>query len=155
MTTRFRSLILAALILGVAAPAALADKASHRKAAEDLLKVMGMEKLLKDGIDQSLDIQIKANPQLEPFKDTMKDFLYKHMSWESLKDDLVTIYVDAFTEEELKEIRAFYLTPVGKKVAEKTPSLSAKGMQLGVERVQKNQPELIRMIREAAQKKAQ
>ena len=124
----------------------------HRKAAEELLEFIGIEAQLASSIKQSLDVQIKANPAIEPFKDAMKTFLEKHMSYASLKEDLITIYANAFTEKELKEITAFYKTPIGKKLVEKTPELMGKGMELGVKRVQDNQAELMGMIRAEASK---
>lgn len=142
-----------ALALGiVAASSASADEKSHRRAAEELLKVMGMEKQLQSALDQTLDVQVKANPQIAPFKDAMGRFLSKHMSWAGLKEDLITIYADAFDEEELDQIRKFYLTPAGKKLSEKSTELMSKGMQLGLKRVQDNQAELREMIQEEAKK---
>jgi hypothetical protein len=129
-----------------------ADEKSHRKAAENLLKEMNMEKQLVASIDQMVDLQVKTNPQLAPFKEVMKKFLNKHMSMNSLKDDMITIYTGAFTEDELNEITKFYKTPTGKKMIEKLPDLMAKGMQLGVQRVQANQEELRQMLEEARDK---
>ena len=151
MKTKIR-LLFAVAIASAVASAAFADTKSHRKAAEDLLTVMGVEAQVDKSIDQALDVQIKMNPQIGPFKDVMKKFFTKHMSYASLKEDFVTIYVDAFTEKELKDITAFYKTPVGKKMAEKMPEVSAKGMQLGAKRVQDNQAELRQMIQEEASK---
>jgi uncharacterized protein len=68
------------------------------------------------------------------------------MSFESILDDLVDIYREAFTEEELKQLTAFYSTPVGKKSIEKTPELFQKGGMIGSSRVQHNLIELQRMI---------
>jgi hypothetical protein len=150
MTTGHRHLILAVAVLAVTSPVVLADQKTHRKVAEELLKTMGVDKQVETAIAQMLDLQIKNNPKLVPFRDTFKKFFTKHMSWESLKEDLVTIYVDAFTEEELNGILAFYRTPVGRKMVEKMPDLMSKGMQLGVRRVQENQEELRRMIQDAA-----
>ena len=152
MLTKSRYFFFAVAILLIAGSTPLADTKSHRKAAEDLLTVMGVETQLQSAIDQTLDMQIKANPQIEPFKDVMKKFFLKYMSWSSLKEDIVTIYVDTFTEKELGEIKAFYLTPTGKKMAQKMPELMGKGMQLGVKRVQDHQDELRQMIQEEAAK---
>ncbi len=142
----------AAAILFTTCSTAFADQESHRKAADNLLEVMGVENQLQTAIDQSLDLQAKSNPQIAPFKDTMKRFLTKHMSYSSLKEDFITIYVDAFTEEELDEITAFYRTPTGRKMARKMPELTVKGMQLGAKRVQDNQAELRQMIQDEASK---
>ena len=143
---------LALALLVTAGSNALADETSHRKAAEELLVVMGVEKQLQDGIDQLVENQVKVNPSFAPFKDTMKAFFSKHMSYAGLKEDFITMYADAFTEPELKEIKAFYMTPTGKKMIGKTPELTTKGMQLSAKRVQDNQGELREMIQAAAAK---
>ncbi len=144
--------LLAAAIIFAACSTASADQQSHRKAADNLLKVMGVENQLQTSIDQMLELQVKSNPQIAPFKDAMKKFFAKHMSYSGLKEDFITIYVDAFTEEELDDITAFYRTPTGRKMAEKMPELSSKGMQLGAKRVQDNQAELRQMIQDEATK---
>ena len=98
MKTKIR-LLYAVAIAAAVASTALADTKSHRKAAEDLLQIMGTESQMERSIDQSLDAQIKVNPAIGPFKDVMKKFLAKHMSYASLKEELITIYVEAFSEK--------------------------------------------------------
>lgn len=142
------TMMIAAAVLAVFSPAPRADETSHRKAAEDLLKATNVEKQLGDAIDQSVAVQVKANPQIAPKAGVLKKFFAKYLSWETLKDDLTKVYTDVFTEDELKQITAFYNTPVGKRVVAKMPELMGKGMELGVRRVQENQGELIRMLKE-------
>ncbi|MBL8794723.1 MAG: DUF2059 domain-containing protein [Planctomycetia bacterium] len=143
----------AGLILAGSLTPARADEKSHRAAAEELLKVSNTEKAMQSAIDQMLALQLKANPQLEPVKDVMRQFLIKHISYAAVKDDLIAIYVAEFTDPELKEITAFYRTPTGKKAVEKLPVMFQKGAELGVKRVQENSAELKRMIEEALRKK--
>src|SRR5213075_1845346 len=96
-----------------------ADNASHRAAAEALLNLMDMDNLLNQSIDQMLDMQVKQNPAIGQYKAQMKTFLSKYMSWASMKEDMIKIYTDEFTEPELKELLAFYQTPLGKKTVQK------------------------------------
>ncbi len=132
-----------------------ADKES-RKEAEILLNSIGMETLLEQTIPQMLNLQIQQNPSLEPYKQVMLDFLNKHMSYKNLKPDLIDIYADAFTTNELKEINAFYRTPTGIKAIKLMPSLMEKGGQLGAQKVEENIQELQQMIeKKAAQLKNQ
>jgi hypothetical protein len=126
---------------------AIAGEISHRQAAEKILSIGGMEQALVQSIEQMLNIQIRQKPSLVPYKEVMSKFLKKYMSYESLKDDIVAIYMEEFTEKELQEILAFYKTPTGRKTLEKMPQLMAKGAQLGVLRVQQNIGELQEMIR--------
>ncbi|MDQ6861093.1 MAG: DUF2059 domain-containing protein [Verrucomicrobiota bacterium] len=138
------------LLLSALAAAALilepsfarADEASHRQSAEALLNLMGMESLLSQSIDQMLAMQVKQNPAIAPYQGEMKSFLGKYMSWPSMKEDMVKIYTDEFTEAELKELTAFYNTPLGKKTVQKMPALMARGAEMGQKRVQEHLPEL-------------
>lgn len=137
---RFLPLLLA---LTLALPLVVrADEASARKAAESLLNLMGMEKLLGQSVDQMLAMQVQQNPAIAPYQAQMKTFLSKYMSWPSLKDDMVKIYTEEFTEQELNDLNKFYQTPLGKKTVEKMPALMAKGAAMGQQRVQQHLPEL-------------
>ena len=119
------------------------DEASHRKATEALLELMDMESLLTQSVDQMLQVQVQQNPSIAPYQQQdMKAFFAKYMSWASLKDDMVTIYMAEFTELELKALTAFYQTPVGKKTLQRMPALIAKGAEMGQRRVQEHLPEL-------------
>ncbi len=119
-----------------------ADEASHRKAAESLLSMMEMDSMLNQSVDQMLAMQVQQNPALAPYQAQMKAFLNKYMSWASLKDDMVKLYVAEFTESELNELNKFYQTPLGKKTVQKMPALTAKGAEIGQKRVQEHLPEL-------------
>jgi uncharacterized protein len=145
-------LLFAVAIAAAIASTAFADTKSHRKAAEEVLETLGVQAQVDKSIDQSLEAQAKAEPAMVPFKDVVKKFMTKHMSYASLKEDFITAYVDAFTEEELKEIAAFYKTPIGKKMAGKMPEVSYKLSQLGSKRLQENQEELMKMIQAEAGK---
>ena len=146
------------LLLGAVAvlsPLAVrADEATHRAAAEALLNNMEMDKLMSQSVDQMLGMQMQQNPAIAPYQAQMKAFLSKYMSWPAMKDDMVKIYVAEFTEPELKELNAFYQTPLGKKTVQKMPTLLAKGAELGQKRVQEHLPELQAAIQgQAGQKK--
>ncbi len=119
-----------------------ADEASHRQSAEALLGSMGMEKLLAQSVDQMLQMQVKQNPAIAPFQTEMRGFLDKYMSWESMKADMIKAYTEEFTEQELKDLTAFYQTPLGQKTVQKMPSLMSKGAELGQRRIQEHLPEL-------------
>jgi hypothetical protein len=119
-----------------------ADDASHHAAAESLLTMMGMDKVMSQSIDQMLQVQVKQNPAIAPFEQQMKAFLTKYMSWASMKEDMVRLYEGEFTEAELRELIAFYQTPVGKKTIQKMPQLLSKGAEIGQSRIQEHLPEL-------------
>ena len=149
--------ILAALLLLTAVPMLNAQDKSgttHYKAAEQMLTLLDMPTMLKQSVDQMVAAQIAQNPSLGQFESVFKDFLAKYMSWDSLKADMVKIYMDEFTEAELGELNKFYQTPVGRKTVEKMPTLMSKGAQIGSQRVQAHMPELQAAIAAKAQKDA-
>ncbi len=119
-----------------------------QKEAEKLLNTVGMDKMFNQSIQQMLNIQMKQNPQLVPYKDVMLKFFNKYMSYSSLKNDIIKIYTDTFTQNELKDINNFYSTQTGKKTIKLMPMLMMKGNQLGVQKVQSHIQELQQMIDE-------
>ncbi|MDR0746774.1 MAG: DUF2059 domain-containing protein [Helicobacteraceae bacterium] len=130
---------------------AAADSAAVKE-AENLLKLTNLEQVFNDAIEQSLDLQVQQNPALVPYKNTMRNFFSKYMSYKSLKPDLIKIYTNNFTAAELKEMNVFYSTAVGKKMARVAPKLMAESMTLGSKKVQEHLPELQQMIMEEAAK---
>ncbi len=125
---------------------ALGDAQSHRKAAENLLLVMEVDKSLPKIADQVVENQMQQNPQLAAQREVLQRFLTKYVNWESVKEDTITAYTHEFTEPELKKLTEFYKTPVGKKASEKMPQLAFIAGQLGLKKAQANQAELRQML---------
>jgi hypothetical protein len=143
------SLVLATLVF-VHPTVARADAASHRAAAETLLNLMDMEKMMSSSVDQMLAMQVKQNPALAQYEPQMRAFLNKYLSWASMKDDMLSIYTSEFTEDELKQLTMFYQTPLGKKTVEKMPALMQKGAEMSQKRLNEHLPELQAAIQGAA-----
>jgi uncharacterized protein len=122
------------------------DKGKHYRAAEELLLTMNMKQVIGESLDQLLALQIKNNPSLQPAEATLKQFFNKYMSWEALREDYIKIYMEEFTEKELKDMMSFYKTDTGKKMAAKQSTLMLKGAQLGQSKVQEHMSELQEML---------
>ncbi|OON69619.1 DUF2059 domain-containing protein [Hymenobacter sp. CRA2] len=148
-------LILAAGLL-LAAPAASAQTtasastapvpAPQRKAAEELLTVMQMEKTTDNALDQMVTAQLVQRPELKPVETEMRSFLTKYMSWASLKDDMVDLYAREFSEKELKDLKKFYASSTGQKFVGKQGTLMGAGIEIGQRRMQEHMPELQQAI---------
>ena len=149
-TILYGCLIMIALVLHPFVAAG--DQHSHRKAAENLLLVMEVEKSLPKIADQVVETQLQQNPQLAPQRDIMQRFLTKYVNWESVKEDTITAYTHEFTEPELKKLTEFYKTPVGKKASEKMPQLAFIAGQLGLRQAQAHQTELRQMLEDQKNK---
>ena len=134
--------------LGLSPVVALGDAQSHRKAAENLLIFMEVDKSLPKIAEQVVETQLQQNPQLAPQREVLQQFLTKYVNWESVKEDTITAYTHEFTEPELKKLTEFYATPVGKKASEKMPKLVFIAGQIGLKKAQANQAELQQMMEE-------
>ena len=131
---------------------AFANSDSHRNAADELLDTMKLDTLLDESIETTLQLELSKNPVLQPFEGVMRAFFHKHINGESLRDSFIEIYVEAFSEKELREISRFYKTPTGKKVLQEIPALTARGVKLGEQRVREYLPELESMIQKEAER---
>jgi hypothetical protein len=115
---------------------------THQAAAEELLRLLQLDTMTDQMIDTMLKAQVQQNPDLVKFQDVMRAFLTKYISYNALKPDLVKMYVDAFTEKELREITTFYRTKTGQKCIDVMPTLIQKGAALGGQRVSEHMDEL-------------
>jgi len=138
--------------LGLSPVVALGDAQSHRKAAENLLIVMEVDKSLPQIANQVVENQLQQNPQLAPQRDILQKFLTQYVNWESVKEDTITAYTQEFTEPELKKLTEFYKTPIGKKANEKMPQLTFIAGQLGLKKAQAHQAELRQMLEDQKSK---
>ena len=123
-----------------------ADNDSHRQQVETLFKLTQMEKKIDDSIDSIMQLQLSQNPQLAPHQAEMRAFFEKHIGWNALKNDITEMYLKTFSEDELKAINGFYITPAGQKVINALPDLVQQRNQLAMMRLQQNIAELKQII---------
>ncbi len=146
---KFQILLTALLCFGASIAAAeTMERSGAEQEAEKLLDTMKMSKAMEQGVAKMIGLQIQQNPGMAPYRSVLLEFFSKHMNFERLKDDLIFIYAEAYTEEELKIINTFYASKVGQKTIQLMPELMAKGSQVGQQRVQDNIHELQQMIQE-------
>jgi len=136
--------LLAATLL-MLSTAAHAGPAAERE-AEQLLNVIGLAEQMEEMFTQMVDIQLQRDPGMQPFRGIMLEFFARHFSFASLKPDLVKLYAQSFTEQELSELTAFYSTPTGRKTIDLMPELMLKGGEIGEARMRANIGELQAMI---------
>ena len=123
-----------------------ADSTAHRQQVETLFQLTNMEKKIQESVESVVMLQLRQNPQLEQHKEKVFDFFAKNIGWSALKDDITKMYMDTFSEKELEEINAFYITPTGQKVITALPQLVQQRNQLAMQRLQKNIGELQKII---------
>jgi hypothetical protein len=154
-----RVLAILFLLFPIAAFAQGATEAS----VERLFAAMNVERsitgiyTMMDGMmKQSMAQALPANPtpqQRQVVEASRQGFIAvmrEELSWERMKPDLVRAYSETFSEAEVLGIVAFYETPAGQALVNKTPQLTQKSMALAQERMK----ELIPRMKAAAEKAA-
>jgi hypothetical protein len=153
--------ILPALVLGCAlllpARAAAQDTtrttpptAGQLAAARELLEVMHLAEVSAVAVRVALDEQIRANPQLEPFRAAMLEWGAEIFAGEEAKTAYATLYAGAFTEADLRQLVAFYRTPLGQRLANSQAALAAKGAEIGRSLATAHQADLLARLQRMA-----
>ena len=144
--------VVSVLSLTLSASLAMAGSPEgHREAAVDLLRVMDLERSMMAGATTMIDLQVQQNPTLGPFRDVMLKWAGTFMTWDAVSGPLADLYVQTFTESELKEMTAFYRTPTGRKALTEMPGLMQKSAAMGAELAKVHTTELEQMIRDRAE----
>ncbi|TLX63053.1 hypothetical protein DN820_13630 [Stutzerimonas nosocomialis] len=117
-----------------------ADARSHQADAERFLQMVQADKLAVPVYGQVQQMFAQRFAQLEAPADkqaTLERYvakadaeLDKAIGWPKLKPEIVELYTSTFTEQELKELIAFYESPIGKKMMARLPELNARSAQL-------------------------
>jgi len=153
--TRFRALCAAVVLVG-ASGQVLADTASHNASAETFLMMAHADKL---GTPVYMQVQqmfaqrfqqtkAPASKQalLETYQAKANAALDQAIGWPKLKPDMVKLYTDNFSEQELKDLVKFYQSPLGKKVLEKMPSVTQQSAQLTQEKLESAVPVVNKLL---------
>lgn len=143
--------VVLAIMLAAASPAVAQQykpATSHEQAAVELIELLEVGETTLAGTNMMIESMIDQNPELAQFRDIFEDFFAQHFRWETLLPEYVRIYREAFTEAELRELIAFYKSPVGRKTVELMPRLMQEGAEIGQKQIEPHLPELERRIRE-------
>jgi hypothetical protein len=151
------------LVLSLAAgQLAYADDASKAAKAEQYLTLMKIDETMKRAMDLVMN-QMKSGMMQQITGQTLTEDQTKMtaelgekvfklvsdaLSWEKLKPDVVKLYADAYTEQELDAIIAFYKSPVGQSVVAKQGDLQTKSSALAQQRMAAVYPELQKLLKD-------
>jgi hypothetical protein len=123
---------------------------SHAQAATNLLSVMNVEKQMAVGTQTMTDLLIAQNAMLGPYRDVILKWAANFMTWDTFGPRVVALYKESFTERELRDLAAFYKTPLGQKSLTVMPELTRRMAELGASVAKEHAQELEPMIRARA-----
>jgi uncharacterized protein len=119
---------------------------SHDQAVLDLIKLTKVEQQMAASTEAVADAMTKGNPVLTPFRDVIVEWASKYLTWNAMLPEIAKLYKETFTESEVRELIAFYQTPVGQKVLAKLPEVTQKAFSIGSTIGQAHSDELRQMI---------
>ncbi len=123
-----------------------ADTPTPRDEVEMLFKLTRMEQKINESVVFAVQLQLQQNPRLQQHRALLHSFMQKHIGWDALKEDIAAMYLRTFTQKDLQQMNAFYITTTGQKVIEQLPQLVQERNQLAMQRLQANIGELQRII---------
>ena len=124
----------------------VASSPEAHQEAKLLLDTMHMGKSMNSAMQGMLQTQLASNPKMLQFKDDLELFINKHASYEALYPDLLELYAQTYSVEEMRELTRFYKSPIGQRTIELMPELMIRAQQMGVKRVEDNKAELVEMV---------
>lgn len=143
------SLVLLMSSLGTGAVAQEpAPKSSHEKAAREFYQLIGGVDSVEAGAEAMMGV-IRQNPEMAPYEDVFRAWYRKVFASGDLESEVAKLYMDAFSEDELRQLLAFYKTPIGQKALKVTPELMKQGAEIGLRRGNEHSAELLEMLDKA------
>jgi hypothetical protein len=155
----FGAVILSTALLFSCTVLVRADDATKNAKIEEMMQLSQAERMLKATLDQlkgimasqtsKMDIPSDVKGRQDEIQKKMLALVSERMSFEKLKPMFVKLYAETFTEEEIDGILAFYKSPSGKAMIEKTPQLMGRMMPMMQQMMSDLQPEMQKIISEA------
>ncbi|WP_339082913.1 DUF2059 domain-containing protein [Pseudomonas sp. TMP9] len=152
----------AALLLLCGSAQVLADAKSHAADAERFLLLARADRLAVPVFTQVQQMFAQRfaesnAPQsekalLETYQAQANAALEQAVGWDRLKPDMVKLYTRNFNEQEMKDLIRFYESPLGKKVLEQMPSLTAQSAQLTQSKLETAVPKVNQLLAEMSSK---
>ena len=150
---RLAAIAFAAALI-VTRPASAQDTsttASHRAAVARLMAVTRVRELTEQSAEAMIASQVKQLPQLAPYASVLRDFYREQLNWSVLEPEYTRLYLEVFSEAELRELATFYESPLGQKMLAKMPLLMTRTNELTTRRMQAAMPQLMQRLQAAMQ----
>jgi hypothetical protein len=145
--TLLAALFLPAIVLH-AEPAA-----ENLAAAQKLADAMGLKQQMSAGFNAMMPMidQISGKLQLDAAGKTeltgiYKEWFEKDLDQDKLRNNIINLYAETFTVQELDGLREFYHTPLGQKLLKEQPTITQRSAQLGMEETKAKQQLLMSKI---------
>ncbi len=137
---------------------ASADSAGHEAQAERFLELVNADRLAVPVYAQVQQMFAQRFEQtrapenkralLEQYQSKADAALDQAIGWEKVKPELITLYTETFTEQELTQLNEFYESALGKKMLTKLPELNARSAQVTQAKLESAVPQVNKLLAE-------
>jgi hypothetical protein len=121
-------------LLGLPVKPAMADDTSQRALAAKLIDMTNGKDTMRAGFDSVMNgvianMQQHGMPQagVDEIRAAIGKWYDSEINFDEIRPKMVDIYVKDFSEDDLKQILAFYESPVGQKAIKNLPSVMREG----------------------------
>jgi hypothetical protein len=135
--------------LGLLIQPALADDTSQRALAEKLIDMTNGKTTMRAAFDTVVNSMIDNMQQhglpqagVDEIKAVVDKWYDTEINFDEIRPKLVDLYVADFSEDDLKQIVAFYQSPVGQKAIKNLPGLMREGAMISQEYTKSKIPSL-------------
>ena len=141
-----------------------ADDASKLAKIQEFFKVSKMDQMMAQVMKQTMDqvnsgmtqqimgVQLSPDQQqkVDQLTDKVRKIVSGALSWDNLEPEYAKIYADAYTEQQIDDILAFYKSPTGQAMVEKAPDLIKQASAISHDRLAVVIPELQKLMKDFA-----
>jgi hypothetical protein len=152
------AVVISSIALLLTASGALAQDAAKTAKIEEMCRLINMDRMMQQAMSQmktmteqqmsEMKLPPEAKAAAREYQGRMMKLIADRLSWEKMKPAIIQLYSEFFTDEELDGMLAFYRSPAGRAMIEKTPLLLPKVMALFQKQMADIQPEIQKMMKE-------
>lgn len=149
--------IIATFILAAAISIPAFAQPASNQSVKELLKITKSEQLLgqmsqqmnsmmhssMEKITQGKKLTTKQELAMINYAQELGKIMQEELTWAKLEPDMIKIYAEEFTQEEIDGMLQFYKTPVGQSMIDKMPIVMQKSMQVGYKQMDTITPKIM------------
>ena len=146
---RFAGIIYLCFCISIAVPAEEAEQKNspEKLAVFEMFEAQGMREQMDQIRGVMLANQLKETPELTGCLYELSRFYSQCAGFDVLKDDLAAIYLKHFTLDEIRQITAFYRSPVGKKMRSVSGAILVEANELSRRRLEAGVPKFLEELK--------
>ena len=150
--------ILLICLLSIANFSVFAAETTKKAEIEELLTLMNSSAMVNSiynqmgkmmqGMGQQLKVKPEEKAIFDKFTTKMFTIMKEEMNWQKMKAPTIEIYAKHFSEQEIKDMVAFYKTESGQSMVKKLPAVMTDSMMMGQNMMKSFFPKMQKMSQE-------